>query len=232
MRVQTIQEQVVDSLRRLILDGDYAPGDKLSQDELAGRLGVSPMPVREGLRQLQSEGLVTFTPRHGASVAALSPAEFDELYHIREELEALALGWALERLDAPTKARLRAGLAQIESAEADGDVHRRTTVVRDFLWTLFEAAGRPHLLAAIRRYYNMTYLYQRQYSALLALGAARTQIYRRLLEAIEAGDRPAALAAHRDNYRLIREAMLPLLQSADAPIAASDITDQPSQPIP
>jgi len=231
MRVQTIQEQVVDNLRRLILDGDYAPGDKLSQEELAGRLGVSPMPVREGLRQLQSEGLVRFAPRHGAYVAGLTPAEFDELYHIREELEALAIGWALERLDAATKARLRADLAQVEAAEAGGNAHHRTTLVRDFLWTIFEAAGRPHLQAAIRRYYNMTYLYQRQYSALLALTAARTQIYRRLLDALEAGDRPAALAAHRDNYRLIREAMLPLLQSAGAPMAESAMSDESSQPI-
>ena len=75
--VKTIQEQVVDNLRQLLLDGDYAPGDKLQQDELAARLGVSAMPVREGLRQLQMEGLVDFIPRKGAYVARLSPDEFD-----------------------------------------------------------------------------------------------------------------------------------------------------------
>jgi len=215
MSVQTIQEQVAGSLRRLILDGDFAPGDKLSQDDLAARLGVSAMPVREGLRQLQAEGLVRFVPRHGAFVATLTRDEFDELYHIREELEALALGWAGERIGAAELGSLRALLAQIEEAESAGDVRRRTALVRDFLWTIFEAAGRPHLLDAIHRYYNMTYLYQRQYSAHQELAMARTHIYRRLLAALEAGDRAGALAAHRANYRLIRESMLPSLEAPD-----------------
>jgi len=62
--VRTVQEQVVDNLRRLILEGDFAPGDKLQQEELAALLGVSAMPVREGLRRLQAEGAVRDSIRH------------------------------------------------------------------------------------------------------------------------------------------------------------------------
>ena len=213
--VQTVQEQVVDRLRRLILDGDCSPGEKLRQDDLAELLGVSAMPVREGLRQLQAEGLVAFIPRRGAFVATLSADEFDELYHMREELEALALRWAVGRLDADTFAELHAILDDVEQAEERHEGRRRSGLIRSFLWTIFDAAGWPHLLAAIRRYYNMTYLYQRQYSDVLDVASRRVAIYRRLLAALDAGDEAGALAIHRENYRLVRETMLPLLSGAD-----------------
>jgi len=210
--VRTIQEQVVGNLRRLILEGDLAPGDKLQQEELAAQLGVSAMPVREGLRQLQAEGLVEFIPRRGAYVAVLSTDEFDELYHMREELEVLALRWAVERINPEEVERLHELLRQVEETETAHDVRRRTALIRSFLWIIFKSAGRSHLFEAIRRYYNMTYLYQRQYSAVLDIAARRMQIYHRMLDAIEASDVDGAIAAHRDNYRLIRETMLVLLE--------------------
>jgi len=210
--VQTVGEQVVDGLRQLILEGDFLPGDKLQQDELAARLGVSAMPVREGLRQLQAEGLVDFVPRRGAFVASLTADEFDELYHMREGLESLALRWAIPRLNPQIMETLRQTLHNVEETEQRGDVRRRTLLVRTFLWTIFEAAGRRHLFDAIRRYYRMTYLYQRQYSAMLELSAQRAQIYRRLLDAIAAGNVDDAIAAYREHYRLIRETMLPYLR--------------------
>ena len=209
--VQTVQEQVVDSLRRLILDGDYSPGEKLRQDELAELLGVSPMPVREGLRLLQAEGLVEFIPRRGAFVAQLSPEEFDELYHMREELESLALRWAIRRLAPDDIANLWQMLDEVEEAERQHKGRRRSELIRSFLWTIFRMAGRSHLFAAIYRYYNMTYLYQRQYSEVLDVAARRVEIYRRLLGAIEAGDSAQADAIHRENYALVRQTMLPLL---------------------
>ena len=210
--VRTIQEQVVDSLRRLILEGDFAPGDKLQQGELAALLGVSAMPVREGLRQLQAEGLVQFIPRRGAQVAVLTTDELDELYHMREELEVLALRWATEHIGPEEIERLRELLRQVEEAEAEHDAHRRTALIRSFLWTIFKMAGRPRLFEAIRRYYNMTYLFQRQYSAVLDIAARRMQIYNHILDAIEAGEVNDATETYRDNYRLIRETMRVLLE--------------------
>jgi DNA-binding GntR family transcriptional regulator len=197
----------VDNLRCLILEGEFAPGDKLQQADLADRLGVSAMPVREGLRHLEAEGLVEFIPRRGAFVASLTAEEFDELYHMREALEALALRWAIEQIDQRQIARLYELLEETESSEARLDVQGRAKSIRSFLWTLYQVPDRFHLFAAIRRYYNMTFLYQRQYSAAFELSERRMQIYRRLLEAIERADEEAALAAHRENYCFVREKM-------------------------
>jgi DNA-binding GntR family transcriptional regulator len=205
--IKTVQEQVVDNLRRLILEGEFAAGDKLQQADLANRLGVSAMPVREGLRHLEAEGLVEFVPRRGAFVASLTAKEFDEIYDMREALEALALRWAVDQIDQEQIAQLDELLRATESSEARLDVQGRAKSIRSFLWTLYQVPARPHLFAAIRRYYNMTFLYQRQYSAAFELSKKRMQIYRRLLRAIENGDVEDALAAHRENYRFVREKM-------------------------
>ena len=86
----SVHDAATDRIREMILDGQFAPGERLRQDDLATALGVSTMPVREALRQLQAEGLVVFYPRKGAVVATLSVSEYEEIYRIREQLEILA----------------------------------------------------------------------------------------------------------------------------------------------
>jgi len=78
----TVTAYVVDTLRKGILAGDYQIGEKLDQKLLAEKLGVSIIPVREGLRQLEAEGLIRLVPRRGAFVAELSIAELKEIYLI------------------------------------------------------------------------------------------------------------------------------------------------------
>ena len=89
---------VREGLRRAILDGDYASGMQLRQDELAERFGTSRIPVREALRQLEAEGLVTIEANKGATVTALSLQEVLELLDIRIALECRALHLAIPNM--------------------------------------------------------------------------------------------------------------------------------------
>lgn len=82
---------VSDQLRKAILAGAIAPGAQLRQDELAERYGTSRIPVREALRQLEAEGLVTIQPNRGAIVTSLSLDEVLEMLEIRIALECRAL---------------------------------------------------------------------------------------------------------------------------------------------
>src|SRR5215217_1329322 len=84
---QTIASMTVEALRERILRGDYPDGEPLRQDALAEELGVSRIPVREALRQLEAEGLVTFNPHRGAVVSSLSLEEIAELFELRAEIE-------------------------------------------------------------------------------------------------------------------------------------------------
>ena len=89
---------VREGLRRAILAGEFAPGSQLRQDELAQRFGTSRIPVREALRQLEAEGLVSILPNRGATVSSLSLDEVLELMEIRIALECRALRMAIPNM--------------------------------------------------------------------------------------------------------------------------------------
>lgn len=94
----TLAQQVYQHLRQGILSNEYTPGTALPEEALAARFKVSRVPVREALRRLAAEGLVTLTPRQGASVSSLSPKQFLDAYRVREALEVLAIRLALPHL--------------------------------------------------------------------------------------------------------------------------------------
>src|SRR3569833_1070557 len=85
-----LRDVVTAELRRLILQGELLPGERLVEDRLAERLGVSRNPVREAIRVLAAEGFVEVTPRRGAAVSRLSPEEAEELFDVRMALEGLS----------------------------------------------------------------------------------------------------------------------------------------------
>lgn len=92
-----LREQVISALRSAILDFRLSPGQRLVERELIEQLGVSRTTVREALRELTSEGLVTVVPQRGAIVAAPSLDEAEDLYEIRAVLESLLVERFVER---------------------------------------------------------------------------------------------------------------------------------------
>lgn len=143
---RTIQEIVAEALRDAIVTGRLKAGERLHQDGIASKLGVSRMPVREALRQLESEGLVVFTPHRRVSVAELSADELREIYEIRTALEVLALDLALPRLSPQDLARLAALLDQMDRVVDPG---RWLVLNRTFHGILYHSSGRSHLCALI-----------------------------------------------------------------------------------
>ncbi|KQP19633.1 GntR family transcriptional regulator [Pseudorhodoferax sp. Leaf265] len=94
-----LTQLVVDALRGRILSGQVPPGERLVEGRLSEELGVSRMPVREALRQLAAEGLVTIEPRRGASVTSFSQQQMRELVEVRATLEGLNSKLAAKRHD-------------------------------------------------------------------------------------------------------------------------------------
>ena len=99
LNTTTLAQQVYDHLRRDILSNVYPPTTPLPEEAIAARLNVSRAPVREALRRLAAEGLVTLIPRQGAVVSSLSPRDFLDAYQVREALESLAITLAIPRLE-------------------------------------------------------------------------------------------------------------------------------------
>jgi len=92
---RTVGDMVYEVLREGILKGVFQPGERLRQDQLAEAIGVSRIPVRSALLQLEADGLITFNPYRGAVVNKLSPDEMREIYELRALLEAHALRKAI-----------------------------------------------------------------------------------------------------------------------------------------
>lgn len=105
-RYRTIGESVLEILRKAILQGVFEPGQRLRQEDLAHRIGVSRIPVRTALMQLESEGLVVFEPHRGATVRSLSPTRVREIYELRILLETHALRLAAKALSDEEKAQV------------------------------------------------------------------------------------------------------------------------------
>jgi DNA-binding GntR family transcriptional regulator len=107
------------------------------------------MPVREALRTLEAEGLVSFTPRIGARVADVSEEDLEEIYLVRAALEGLAARLAVERQTPDDVARLREALAQMRAAQEAGDLLGLMRWDREFHVRQYGASGRPRLVKRI-----------------------------------------------------------------------------------
>ncbi len=105
----TTAQHAVEGLRRAIIAGDLSPGDRVRQEQITERLGVSLAPVREALAVLEQEGQVTYLPRRGYFVTELDFDDMREIYELRELLETRAARRGLPLLDARRARADRAG---------------------------------------------------------------------------------------------------------------------------
>ena len=142
-QAKPVESVVVDILRQAVRAGMFKAGEVLRQDRLARTFGVSRMPIREALRQLEMERLVSHLPRRGFVVSTLTARDVAEIFELRALLEGHAMRLAVRRLDD----------GQLRRLESLHDLmHRREGVVdamEAFYRTLYEAAERPRLLRAI-----------------------------------------------------------------------------------
>ncbi|WP_116998355.1 GntR family transcriptional regulator [Desertimonas flava] len=121
-------EPVYERLRAGIVEGRYAPGARLVEQAIAAELGVSRTPVREALRRLESDGLVTSERNRGVVVRSISAAEIDDLYELRGRLESYAAELAAGRRTAEQLAALHAAAAEFSAAVEQVAAARRRGV--------------------------------------------------------------------------------------------------------
>lgn len=139
-----LREQVTALVRNAILDQQLRPGDRLIERELVEQFGVSRATVREVIRELAAEGLVTVVPQRGAEVTRLSAADAADIYEMRAALEALAVRRFVQRADDGQIRQLRAAVEEIsrssEGAKAD-DSHDQLKAKDRFYDVLFEGSA-------------------------------------------------------------------------------------------
>ena len=178
-RENVASHRIADSLRTAILDGSSPPGARIRQEDVAARSGASRIPVREALRMLDSEGLVTLVANSGAWVTKLTLSECVETYLIRERLEPLLLCTSMPRLDVAAVDRL-GGLADEMEAGAELDAFIR--IDREFHLSSYAGAASSEMWQIIHRMWNTTQHYRREFTRLAAqTGLSVTHMEHRLL---------------------------------------------------
>jgi DNA-binding GntR family transcriptional regulator len=221
---RTVKETLVETLRDEIVQGDHAPGQYLRLEEIAARFDVSTMPVREALRDLEAEGLVTSFPHRGAMVTRLSPDELEDIYDIRVVLEEMATRLAVPFLTEATLAELTSLVEQMDNHLSD--VATLVRLNHQFHLTLYEASGRRHLCEINRnlRYRSQHYLHVFIVEAKSENIPPTQREHRAILEACKRGDAELAATLMREHVALVGHAIVDYVRQRDESTAATDET--------
>jgi DNA-binding GntR family transcriptional regulator len=143
---KTLREQIVSSLRESIVKGELSSGQKLTEPELAEKLGISRTPIREAFRQLESEGFLTVIPRRGAVVSSLTRKEIEDFYEIKSLLEGYAARVAAEKITKKDIDKLRKLNEQLEALTQGDDVEAFFRKNNEFHNTFIALCGNEKLL--------------------------------------------------------------------------------------
>ena len=150
----TLIEQAYEAILEAVCSGRLAPGERLNQDDLAARLGISRQPVGQALSVLKAQGFVRDTGRRGMIVAPLERDYFHAIYELREALDSLAASLAAQRCTPADVAEGRKLLAEGRRAAKSGKVDVAVAADMKFHLWISRVAANPLLLETMRLYWN------------------------------------------------------------------------------
>jgi len=197
--------RVFERLRRLILDGEYGPDERLIEEQLAERLGVSRTPIRQALTMLKSEGLVELIPNRGAVVCSFGVDEVWDIYDLRAVLEGHAARRAAARVEAGELDRMRElademeGLCEREFAGRDEEIRLLVALNNEFHGIILTASRNQRLERLLRRTVELPLVFK----AFFWYGSHERMVsnhyHRQILKALESGDAERAEIVMREH---------------------------------
>ena len=155
-----LRDVVFNTLRDAILTGKLVPGERLMENQLAEKLGVSRTPVREALRMLELENLVELVPRKGAQVLDMSEKEIVNILEVRSALEGLATSVACKKMSKEDLQQLKNLEVDFEKAVAENDVEHFVDIDEDFHDLIFAATENDKLINIFRNLRIQLYRYR------------------------------------------------------------------------
>lgn len=149
-RHRTLAEYVLDEIRHRVVLGRLPPGSRLEVDKLAEDLGSSRIPVREAVRQLESEGLVVNVPRRGVIVPEVHSQDIDDAYQLLESVELVAAQRAVKTVTSETLERMRGWAQEMDRLVDQPRSEAMLIAHRSFHFAMFETVGEGILLRHLR----------------------------------------------------------------------------------
>ncbi|MBA2516403.1 MAG: GntR family transcriptional regulator [Solirubrobacterales bacterium] len=204
---RTASDEVADTLRDAITMGQFEDGEELNQVELAKHFGVSRVPVREALRRLQAEGLVSAEAHRRVVVPGLNRDRISEIFEVRALLESYLLGRSAPHLDAERLASLRAICDSMDKARGRDAWLARN---HDFHRGLLAPADGPLTVAIVERLSHQVERYLRRTGGVHRPKEAGPE-HRAVLDALEDGDVERASKVLRDHILSTRDSVVAAL---------------------
>lgn len=197
-----LRDVVFNTLRQAILTGELKPGERLMEIHLADRLGVSRTPIREAIRKLELEGLVTMIPRKGAQVAKITEKNLKDVLEVRRALDVLTVKLACDRMDEETKAELLKACDEFARVVKKNDTKDITEADVRFHDIILKSTGNDRLLQLVNNLAEQMYRYRLEYIKDSAYHDRLVKEHEAIYQAIMDGDKEKAAKAavlHIDN---------------------------------
>jgi DNA-binding GntR family transcriptional regulator len=209
-------QAVYDLIRQRILDFHYEPGQALSIDGLARELGVSKIPIREAIKQLEAERFVETVLHVGARVAPISLAQAEQIYPIRHALCDLGVRLAVPLIDDTTLDFLEALQRQMEAATKVRDTATVDRLNREFHLKIVEAAGNPELYGLYRDLMHRCSRFRAGVGLTHRRAVAVMIEHRAILAALRARDVEEAVRTSNEHDRLSAEEIIEQMRRNEA----------------
>lgn len=208
-----LRDVVFNTLRQAILTGELKPGERLMEIHLADRLGVSRTPIREAIRKLELEGLVTMLPRRGAEVAQITEKSMNDVLEVRRALDALCVELACDRISAEEREHLKRACDDFEKAVKTGEVKQIAQADVELHDIIVQATGNRRLIQLVNNLSEQMYRYRFEYIKDFHQHERLVEEHRIIYESIVRKDKETASQAakmHIDNQKkaIIRQIQL------------------------
>ena len=158
-----LRDVVFNTLRQAILTGELKPGERLMEIHLADRLGVSRTPIREAIRKLELEGLVTMIPRRGAEVAQITEKSMKDVLEVRRALDALCAELACDRITDEELENLRLACDAFETAVKTKDAKKIAQADVALHDIIVRSTGNQRLIQLVNNLSEQMYRYRFEY---------------------------------------------------------------------
>ncbi len=187
-----LRELVYEELRKLIMTGQIKPGTRMMEIELAESMGVSRTPVREAIRQLEKDNLVTIEPRRGAYVSDISPKDIDDMLLVREPLEGLATCLAAENMSDEEIEELIKTKDAYEHAYEQGTVQDLIEIDTRFHGIIINSCGNEYLISVLHELQDQVLRFRYIYFKSIKRAAEVIRDHENILDSIVKRDGDAA----------------------------------------
>lgn len=197
-----LRDVVFNTLRQAILTGELKPGERLMEIHLANKLGVSRTPIREAIRKLELEGLVTMIPRRGAEVAQITEKSMSDVLEVRRAVDALCVELACERISEEELEALKVACDNFEEAVKSGDVKKIAQADVALHDIIVRATGNKRLVQLVNTLSEQMYRYRFEYIKDVSQHNSLVEEHRVIYESILKKDKQTASEAaklHIDN---------------------------------